>query len=52
VEDVISALVNLGYQRQAAARVVGQAARGRGGAPTFEALVKEALKRLAEGARG
>ncbi len=52
VEDVISALVNLGYPRQAAARVVGQAARGKGGAPTFEVLVKEALKRLAEGARG
>jgi len=52
VEDAVSALVNLGYPRQAAARVVGQAARGRGGAPTFEALVKEALKRLAEGARG
>ena len=52
VEDVISALVNLGYPRQAAARVVGQAARGKGGAPTFEALIKEALKGLAEGARG
>ena len=51
VEDVVSALVNLGYPRQVAARVVGQAARGKGGAQTFEALVKEALKRLAEGAR-
>lgn len=52
VEDVVSALVNLGYPRQAAARVVGQAARARGGAVTFEVLVKEALKQLAEGARG
>lgn len=52
VEDVVSALVNLGYQRQAAARVVGQAARAGGGTSTFEALIKEALKQLAEGARG
>ncbi|MCU1283868.1 MAG: ruvA [Acidobacteriales bacterium] len=41
-EDVMSALVNLGYQRPAAERAVGQAA----GADGFEALFKEALSAL------
>ena len=44
-EDVLSALVNLGYQRNAAERAVTQAANG-GGSKPFESLFKDALASL------
>lgn len=44
-EDVVSALVNLGYERRAAGRAVEEASRG--GEKQFEPLLKHALQRLA-----
>jgi holliday junction DNA helicase RuvA len=44
-EDVLSALVNLGYQRATAERAVAAAARGGNGA-TFDALFRESLVAL------
>jgi Holliday junction DNA helicase RuvA len=44
-EDVLSALVNLGYQRAAAERAVAAAARGGNGA-TFDALFRDSLAAL------
>jgi Holliday junction DNA helicase RuvA len=44
-EDVLSALVNLGYQRNAAERAINQATNG-GGVKSFEALFKESLAML------
>jgi Holliday junction DNA helicase RuvA len=46
-EDVLSALVNLGYQRPAAERVMGVVLRnGKGG--SFEALFREAMSMLSK----
>jgi len=45
-EDVLSALVNLGYQRNAAERAVTQAANGGGAGKSFESLFKDALASL------
>src|SRR3954463_1390528 len=45
-EDVLSALVNLGYQRNAAERAVAQAANGSGASKPFESLFKDALATL------
>ena len=46
-EDVLSALVNLGYQRAAAERVMGVVIRnGKGG--SFEALFREAMSMLSK----
>ena len=46
-EDVLSALVNLGYQRPAAERVMGVVIRnGKGG--SFEALFREAMSMLSK----
>ena len=46
-EDVLSALVNLGYQRAAAERALTSVAKnGKGG--TFEAMFREALAALAK----
>jgi Holliday junction DNA helicase RuvA len=45
-EDVMSALVNLGYQRPAAERTVAKAAESNGSAATFESLFREALGAL------
>jgi Holliday junction DNA helicase RuvA len=44
-EDVLSALVNLGYQRATAERAVAAAARGGNGA-TFDALFRDSLAAL------
>ncbi|HZQ91602.1 MAG TPA: Holliday junction branch migration protein RuvA [Terriglobales bacterium] len=46
-EDVISALVNLGYQRGAAERALAAAARN-GGAKSFEALFRDSLAQLSK----
>jgi Holliday junction DNA helicase RuvA len=46
-QDVISALVNLGYQR-AAADKAAVAARGGKGAQNFEGLFREALQSLSK----
>jgi holliday junction DNA helicase RuvA len=46
-EDVISALVNLGYQRAAAERAVAAAARGGNGA-SFDALFRDSLAALSK----
>jgi Holliday junction DNA helicase RuvA len=46
-EDVISALVNLGYQRGAAEKALG-AARGGRGSQSFETLFREALAALSK----
>ncbi len=43
-EDVLSALMNLGYQRQAAERALGAAAQA--GEKSFDALFREALNTL------
>jgi Holliday junction DNA helicase RuvA len=45
VEDVISALINLGYERHAAETAV-EASKQKG-APDFEVLLKAALQKLA-----
>ncbi len=44
-EDVLSALVNLGYQRASAEKAVGKAAEG-GGTKAFEQLFREAMALL------
>ncbi|MDT8069663.1 MAG: Holliday junction branch migration protein RuvA [Terriglobia bacterium] len=46
-EDVLSALVNLGYQRQAAERALAVAARG-AGSQNFDKLFREALAVLSK----
>ncbi len=46
-EDVLSALVNLGYQRAAAERALAAAARN-GGSATFDALFRDALAALSK----
>lgn len=47
-EDVLSALVNLGYQRAAAERAVGAAARSANGKATFDILFRDALGSLSK----
>ena len=48
-EDVLSALVNLGYQRTAAERAMAAAARnGKGRPATFEVLFREAMAVLSK----
>ncbi len=46
-EDVLSALVNLGYQRQAAERALAAATRG-GNGTSFDALFRDALAALSK----
>jgi len=46
VEDLISALVNLGYQRQKASQAARSAMAAGGGGFSFEGLIKEALRIL------
>ncbi len=48
--DVISALVNLGYDRRAAEKAV-QEAQGNGGATSFEALLRASLQQLSGAAQ-
>jgi len=45
-EDVLSALVNLGYQRPAAERALAAAAKASGGQASFDALFRQALAAL------
>jgi Holliday junction DNA helicase RuvA len=45
-EDVLSALVNLGYQRPAAERAVAAALKSGAGASSFDVLFREALSAL------
>lgn len=45
-EDVVSALVNLGYQRPAAERALAVAAKATAGAASFDALFRDALNAL------
>ena len=48
-EDVISALVNLGYQRALAERALGRISQGKNGAKqSFEILFREALAAMAK----
>lgn len=47
-EDVVSALVNLGYPRAMAEKSLQSAARGRTGEPSFERLFREALAGLSK----
>jgi len=47
-EDVLSALVNLGYQRAAAEKALQVAARGGKGPQSFDALFREALAMLSK----
>ncbi len=47
-EDVLSALVNLGYQRPAAEKAVATAARGTDGKATFDSLFRDALGALSK----
>ena len=46
VGDVVSALLNLGYKRQEAQRVVQAARRERDGRPEVETLLKDTLQKL------
>ncbi|HEX9920844.1 MAG TPA: Holliday junction branch migration protein RuvA [Candidatus Methylomirabilis sp.] len=46
MEDLVSALVNLGYHRQKASRAASSAVRAGGGQIDFEGLIKEALRTL------
>lgn len=46
-EDVLSALVNLGYQRAAAEKALGSAAKN-GGASSFDALFRQTLATLSK----
>jgi Holliday junction DNA helicase RuvA len=46
--DLLSALVNLGYQRHGAERVVDRALREAGDQPVFEQVLKQALRGLAK----
>jgi len=46
-DDILSALVNLGYPRPAAEKAVSLALREDGGDRTFEGILKNALRRLA-----
>jgi holliday junction DNA helicase RuvA len=47
-DDVLSALLNLGYQRATAERALQAAARGGKGPPSFEILFREALAVLSK----
>lgn len=47
-EDVLSALVNLGYQRPAAEKAVAVAAHGAAGTPSFDSLFRDALGALSK----
>ena len=46
-EDILSALINLGYPKPAAEKAISMALREDGAERTFEGILKNALKRLA-----
>jgi Holliday junction DNA helicase RuvA len=52
LQDVVSALLNLGYSRAAASKVAASAAQRVDGRQDFEAVIKQALRLLAEQAKG
>lgn len=52
LHDVVSALLNLGYSRAAASKAAASAAQRVDGRQDFEAVVKQALRFLAEHAKG
>ncbi len=52
LQDVVSALLNLGYSRAAASRAAASAAQRVDGEEDFETVVKQALRLLAEQAKG
>lgn len=52
LHDVVSALLNLGYSRAAASRAAASAAQRVDGRQDFEAVIKQALRLLAEPAKG
>ena len=52
LQDVVSALLNLGYSRAAAAKAAAGALRSLDGRQDFEAVIKQALRLLAEAAKG
>lgn len=52
IQDVISALLNLGYSRSAASKAATSAARAVDGDHDFEKVVKQALRLLAEQSKG
>ncbi|MFQ5801877.1 MAG: Holliday junction branch migration protein RuvA [Candidatus Methylomirabilales bacterium] len=51
LQDVVSALLNLGYSRAAASKVAASAAQRVDGKQDFEAVIKQALRLLAEQAK-
>jgi holliday junction DNA helicase RuvA len=52
LQDVVSALLNLGYSRGAASKAAAGAVRALDGDQDFEAVIKQALRLLAEHAKG
>ncbi|MEE8510983.1 MAG: Holliday junction branch migration protein RuvA [candidate division NC10 bacterium] len=52
LQDVISALLNLGYNRAAASNAAGSAVRGVDGDQDFETVIRQALRLLAEQVKG
>ncbi len=52
LQDVISALLNLGYSRSAASRAAASAVRTADGDQEFEMVIKQALRVLAEQVKG
>jgi Holliday junction DNA helicase RuvA len=52
LQDVISALLNLGYSRSAASKAAGSAVRAVDGDQDFETVIKKALRLLADQAKG
>ena len=52
LQDVVSALLNLGYSRAAASKAAASAAQRVDGGEDFEAVVKQALRVLAGQAKG
>ena len=52
LQDVVSALLNLGYSRSAAAKAAAKALRTVDGDQDFETVIRQALRLLAEHAEG
>jgi Holliday junction DNA helicase RuvA len=52
LQDVVSALLNLGYNRSAAAKAAAKALRTVDGDQDFETVIRQALRLLAEHAKG
>ncbi|MGH7474014.1 MAG: hypothetical protein ACREJW_08715, partial [Candidatus Methylomirabilales bacterium] len=52
LQDVVSALLNLGYNRSAASKAATKALRTVDGDQDFETVIRQALRLLAEHAEG